>query len=280
MVTVDSMGVNNEIFWEKSLYPQADSFIVYREVSIGTYKRIGALNRTAFSMYTDTNRTIGPANGNPNLSYYKYKLQLRDSCGNYSPLSPWHETIFVQDQQNGNFNWNAYAIESSSPPVANYNLQRRDLVTGIETLVVNTAGSLATDPNYSSFSNTNVKWFVDAVGFSCNPTAKTMLQKVKTKSNQSNDKKFPIGVKENSYSAANFDMYPNPAVNELNIKINFFTGETLSYEITNIVGQVLLVSELKDHITTINCQELPAGIYFVNIKHTSKLIAAKKIVVE
>lgn len=44
-------------------------------------------------MYVDTNRSIGPANGDPNLTYYKYKIQLRDSCGNLSPMSLWHETI-------------------------------------------------------------------------------------------------------------------------------------------------------------------------------------------
>ncbi|MCE3227294.1 MAG: C-terminal target protein [Bacteroidetes bacterium] len=280
MVTADSLGVNNEIYWEKSLYPQADSFIVYREVSLGTYKRIGALNRTAFSMYTDTNRTIGPANGNPNLSYYKYKLQIRDSCGNYSSLGPWHETIFVQDQQNGNFNWNAYAIESTTSPVSTYNLKRRDLSSGIETLIVNTVGSLATDPNYSSFSNTNVKWLVDAVGFNCNPTNKVMLQKVRTKSNQSNDKKFPIGVKENNYTAVNFEVFPNPASHAFSLKINYYAGETLEYEIANVIGQVIHYSELKNQLTNINCSELTSGIYFVNIKQNNKLIATKKVVVE
>ena len=105
------------------MYPAADSFIVYRETTLNTYKRIAAVSRTLFSMYLDTNRSIGPANGNPNLTYYKYKLQIKDSCGNVSPMSLWHETIFIQDQLNGNFNWNQYAIESTtSTPVSNYNL--------------------------------------------------------------------------------------------------------------------------------------------------------------
>lgn len=106
MVTVDSLGINNELYWDKTLYSKIDSFIVYRETSTNIFKRIAAVGKNALSMYTDTARSVGPANGDPNITSYKYKLQFRDSCGNYSALSPWHQTIFVQDQQNGNFNWN------------------------------------------------------------------------------------------------------------------------------------------------------------------------------
>ncbi|MEI8137950.1 MAG: hypothetical protein WCH21_11545, partial [Bacteroidota bacterium] len=141
MVTVDSLGVNNEVYWDKTLFSKIDSFIVYRETSTNIFKRIAAVGKTALSMYTDTARSIGPANGDPNTTSYKYKLQFRDSCGNYSTLSPWHQTIFVQDQQNGNFNWNTYAIENSTlSPVSNYVLNRRNLSTGITNSVSATTG--------------------------------------------------------------------------------------------------------------------------------------------
>ncbi len=45
MVTTDSASLYNEIYWDKTLNPDADSFIVYREVSTNVFKRIGAVSK-------------------------------------------------------------------------------------------------------------------------------------------------------------------------------------------------------------------------------------------
>lgn len=278
-VTVDSLGVNNEIYWEKTLYPQADSFIVYREVSTNVYKRIAGLSRTAFSMYVDTNRSIGPANGDPNLTYYKYKLQIKDSCGNLSPLSKWHETIFIQDQLNGNFNWNMYAIESmTSTPITLYNLKRRMVSTGTETLITSTTGGLATDPLYNSFWPLNVKWFVDAQGFNCSPTSKIMVTKTKTKSNQSNDK-IALGIL--GVNATNLiRVYPNPAKDILNIDLNGLEKTELTIEIRNMLGQLVYKTQSLNQFLVISTNLISSGVYSVNVIQNNKTIFIKKIVVE
>lgn len=277
-VTVDSLGVNNEIYWDKASYPSADSFIVYREVSTNIYKRIAAQHKSVFSMYTDTNRTIGPANGDPNLTYYRYKIQLRDSCGNYSSLSKWHETIYVQDQQNGNFNWSQYAIELSTTPISNYNLKRRDLSTGTETLVTSTTGGSAGDPQYSLVWPNNLKWFVDAIGFNCNPTAKLYLVKTKTKSNQSNDK-HAIGIKEYGFSSF-VKTYPNPAKDVLNIDMNALSKEETTVEIMNAVGQVVYSTKSWNQHLVISTAVISNGVYIVNIKQNGGTVAIKKVVIE
>jgi hypothetical protein len=276
-VTVDSLGINNEIYWDKTLYPAADSFFVYRETSLNVYKKIAGLSRTAFSMYVDTNRTIGPANGNPNATYYKYKLQMRDSCGNYSALSKWHETIFIQDQSNGNFNWNSYAIESSTSPISIYNLKRRDLTVGTETIVTSTTGGLANDALYNTVWPNNIKWFVDAVGFSCNATAKVMVLKTKTKSNQSNDKNA-IGIKEYGYSDI-INMYPNPANDILNIDLNALSKIETDVEIRNMLGQMVYRTKSLNQHLVVNTTDLAGGVYMVNIKQTDRIIAIKKVVI-
>jgi hypothetical protein len=276
-VTVDSLGINNEIYWDKTLYPAADSFFVYRETSLNVYKKIAGLSRTAFSMYVDTNRTIGPANGNPNATYYKYKLQMRDSCGNYSALSKWHETIFIQDQSNGNFNWNSYAIESSTSPISIYNLKRRDLTVGTETIVTSTTGGLANDALYNTVWPTNIKWFVDAVGFSCNATAKTMVLKTKTKSNQSNDKQF-IGIKELEFDGKVI-LYPNPATDVLNVDLNSLPKTETTTEIRNALGQVVYQTKSLNQHLVINTSSLAGGVYMVNIKQNDRIIAIKKVVI-
>jgi hypothetical protein len=288
IVTVDSLGYNNEIYWEKTLYPQADSFIVYRETSLNTYKRIGGVKYSSFSMYTDTNRSIGPANGNPNLTYYKYKLQIKDSCGNTSPMSLWHETIFIQDQLNGNFNWNSYAIELSSPPISNYNLKRRDMTTGTETVVVSTVGNLATDPQYNTFwPITTIRWFVDAIGFSCAPSIigppknnnnTIMLTKTKTKSNQSNDK---IATGINGYDLSNvIKVYPNPANDHINVDLNGLDKTETTVEIKNMLGQLVYQTKALNQYLNITTESISGGVYTVNIIQNSRTIATKKVVVE
>jgi hypothetical protein len=296
-VTVDSLGFNNEIYWEKANYPQADSFFIYREVTTNVYKRIASLPYSAYSMYTDTNRSIGPANGNPNLTYYKYKMQLRDSCGNYSPLSLWHETIFIQDQLNGNFNWNQYAIESTtSTPVSIYNLKRRDLATGTETLVTSTTGGLANDPLYNSFWPSNVKWFVDAVGFSCttnlkyipntvNPNEKSdpnvsiQLVKTKTKSNQSNDKLFATVV-NTLYGNSAISVYPNPAGNWLNVDVSSGLINDIQIEIRNTLGQLILTAAASEKHVSINTSDIANGVYIITISQENKPVSIKKLVVD
>lgn len=288
MVTVDSLGINNEIYWDKGSYTNVDSFIVYREVSTNIYRRIGALHKSAFSMLTDTSRSIGPANGDPKLTAYKYKLQLRDTCGNYSALSLWHQTIFIQDQMNGNFNWNSYAIESSTSPVANYNLKRRDLLTGTETLVGSTTSNVFTDPQYALFWPTNVKWLVDAVGFSCNASlAQTVkggnsiqVLKTKTKSNQSNDRTFPTGTIEIGTGSLGILTYPNPAHGMLYITLNNISTRKINIELVNALGQVLLSKNEVNTTEILNIQNIDSGVYILRIIENTKIIGNRKVIIE
>lgn len=278
MVTTDSLGINNEIYWEKTLYPQADSFIVYREVSTNIYQRIGSVYKSSFSMYIDTNRSIGPNNGNPKLSSYKYKLQLIDTCNNYSGLSLWHQTIFVQDQQNGNFNWNSYAIESSASPVANYNLKRRNVITGAETLVGSTSSNLITDPNYAAFWPTQTKWLVDAVGFNCNPTTKINVLKTKTKSNQSNDRTFPTALYTQSLTDI-IQTYPNPANGSLFVNLNDFNFKDASVKLYNMLGQQVYVGQINSSLFSIDISGLKSGIYMLKIEQNNSVVAIKRVIV-
>ena len=284
MVTVDSLGVNNEVYWDKTLFSKIDSFIVYRETSTNIFKRIAVVGKTALSVYTDTARSIGPANGEPNTTSYKYKLQFRDSCGNYSALSSWHQTIFVQDQQNGNFNWNTYAIENSTlSPVSNYVLNRRNLSTGITNSVSATTGISITDPQYNSLFSTNIKWFVDAQGFNCIPTAKIngiAILKTRTKSNNTNEKTFPVqGVTENNLSFAYVYIYPNPSINNFNIDFSN-SVENVEMRLVDVTGKLILTESINGTHHTVNTKNIDNGLYFIQLYKNNKLVVTSKIVVQ
>src|SRR6185437_4433252 len=129
MVTTDTFFVNNVVYWDKTLYTNADSFIVYR-LSSGTYLYIGAVSKDS-SQLTDTKRSIGgPNGGDPNITSWRYKLAIKDTCGNISAMSPYHETVNIQ-QNNQNLSWNAYAVESpQTNPVNSYEVLRDSLGIG------------------------------------------------------------------------------------------------------------------------------------------------------
>ncbi|MDX2174818.1 MAG: T9SS type A sorting domain-containing protein [Bacteroidota bacterium] len=291
MVTTDSAGINNEIYWDKTLYSRVDSFIIYRETPTitnsltGSYSRIGAVSKSALSMFIDTTRSVGGfINGNPNFTSYKYKLQIRDSCGVYSALSPYHQTIFVQDQQNGNFNWNPYTIEDNTvTPISNYVLTRRNLLTGITSTVAGTSSNLLSDPYYNVFYSANVKWFVDAQGFNCNPTMRLSginALKTRTKSNSTNERAFPtIGIKENNFIFRNLNIYPNPTINKLNI--DFGTNiENGQIELVDVSGRTLIKDSVSGSNYSIYTNNFANGIYFIYIYYKNNLAATKKIVVQ
>ncbi len=285
LTTVDTLGMNNDIFWEKTLYNNVDSFIIYREVSTNVFKRIAAISNNAYSGFTDTVRSVGPANGDPNTTSYKYKLQIRDVCGNYSPLSLWHQTIFIQDQQNGNFNWNPYAIESSTAPVTTYDLYRINLTTSTYSLVTSTTSGFATDPQYNSWQ-TSARWRVQANGFNCNPTNRVsgvMDQKIKTKSNIKNDRiAAPQGI--HAYERANdlISVYPLPAKDIIFVSAKGLANTNYVIEMENALGQIVCTKKIdstSSESQQIDVTTFAAGVYFVNLKLDNKTISVKKVVI-
>ena len=274
-VTVDSLSQYNNIIWDKSAYTNVDSFIVYREVSTNIYKRIGAQDKNALSLFVDTARSIGPANGDPNVSYYKYKLQLRDTCGNYSALSLYHSSVYFITISAGTYIWNSYAVESSVTPVTYYELIRDNNATGTWTVVGNTTGTTLNDPAATSY--TNAIYRVLANGFNCTPTAKVAQQIIKSKSNVKNNfNLIPTGIKTNVLDGVS--IAPNPAKNQLFITFNASLLDATKISILDILGKVVYSSEVQEgNSSTLTVSELSNGIYFVKIEQGKNYIVKKFI---
>lgn len=278
-VTVDSLSQYNNIIWDKTAYTNVDSFIVYREVSTNIYKRIGAQDKNALSLFVDTARSVGPANGDPNITSYRYKLQIRDTCGNYSAQSPWHNTVYFITNTTGTFFWNTYNIEfQGSTPVSTFELVRDNNATGTWTLVGTSAGTSTSlnDPAYSSYPNAIYR--VLANGFNCNPTAKTAQQINKTKSNVKNNFNtggIPTSIQVNTLNASSINIAPNPATSELTISFNSAITTLTKLTVTDVVGKVVYNSEIQEgNSIVVPVNELSNGIYFVKIEqgknHTVK----------
>jgi YVTN family beta-propeller protein len=281
MVTTDSSSFYNYnvVYWDKTPYTNVDSFIVYRkDVVSSTYLRIGAVSANALSEFTDTSFSIGgPNGGNPRYSSWFYKLAIRDTCGNIGNMSPYHQSMFVQ-QSGSNFSWNAYGVESGQTnPVTGYSFLRDDNNTGNWHVLVNTGGLSTTDPDYATYPNGN--WRIDALGFDCAPTMRLSGMGSFIKSHSNTIKPVPMGIEQHSLNNEQIMIYPNPANEE--IKVISEQPTVNSVEIYNLLGEKIystLITENRSAIT-INIATFSKGVYFVKV-NTAKGMDVKKIVKE
>jgi PKD repeat protein len=263
MVSSDSASLNNIIYWDKTPYTNVDSFIVYREVSNTVYKRIGAQHQSAFSTFTDTVRSVGPANGDPNVGSYRYKLQILDTCGNYGPLGKYHNTVYISTNHAGAYNWNLYLVEGSAgTPVSTFDLYRDDINDGTWHAIGFVSGNQFSlnDPSFSSYPLAN--WRVNANGFSCNPTYRygnngTQAAIVKSKSNISNNRGTSI-AKNNVV----LGVYPNPSNGVFTIALSTAKATADVYDLT---GKKAASFNLQSTTSEIDLSNLSNGSYILNI---------------
>jgi hypothetical protein len=261
MVTVDSASTHNIIYWDKTGMSAVDSFRIYREITTFVYQRVGSVPYSALSEFHDYG-------ADPNTTTYRYKLTVLDSCGNESPLSNYHNTIYIVSNNNGQYTWNpGYTIENNTNPVNNYILMRDDYNTGAWHQVAITTGNQNTivDPNYSSFAATANWQVVTAWNISCNPTARqsngTMAAIVKSKSNISNNRTTGLKSLE-----AKLSVYPNPTNGLLNISLPSTQGAA-TIKITSLLGEEVY-SETASTGTvklSVDMSKFQGGVYLVQV---------------
>jgi hypothetical protein len=284
MVTVDTvLAQNNIIVWDKTPYVNlADSFIVYREISTNNYQPIGAVPYSAMSTFTDTVRHKYSNTGDPNAGTYRYKISLRDTSGNYSMLSPYHNTIYITNS-NGTFSWpQLYTIENGANPVTNYALMRDDNSTGNWHMINSIAGTQqsVTDPNYSGFT-ANGAWRVQTIwNINCIPSIINNDPQIMTISlNSSRSNVYRVngnGIQEFG-NTLQVDLFPNPSTGIFSMEV----GNNLNQykiEICNVLGEKVYSATTNNHSTIIHLDS-PSGVYFLTIKSENGT-AVKKIIKE
>jgi len=285
-VTVDSLSLNNVIVWDKTLYPNADSFMVYRDTANNNYALIGTLPYGALSQFTDTARSIGAVNGDPNITTYRYKLAYRDTCGNMSPQSPYHNTIY--NYNSGSlFLWNHYEIQGQTTPVSglsNYVLKRDNLGGTGNYVTAATAGASSTninDPQYATWQTT-ADWRVETIwSITCTPSMRlgennaTQGTIVKSKSNITNNKTTSITkILDRLVS-----VYPNPAHDNFFVHFNSNVIGTFQLKIYSVMGNEvysgLLVNPSGDIMIDLN--KYDNGVYLLQLVSDAGIITKRII---
>ena len=162
IVTCDTITNQNIVVWEKSDKYATDSFYLYRASNPYTvYTLIAALNRDSLSEYEDISSS--------DTACYRYKILLRDTCGNYSQYSEYHQTIHLTYTGNGIFQWTSYEIENSPSPVSAYEFYRDPIANGNWELLASipTSQTSATDADYALYPSARYKVVV-RLSTSCN----------------------------------------------------------------------------------------------------------------
>ena len=286
-VTTDSLSINNIVVWDKTPYTDVASFIIYRETSTNVYTKIALQPYSALSQFIDTARSVvgtfsvSGANGNPNVTSYKYKLQTIDTSGNYGQMSPYHETIYFTNSGNGTFNWNLYTVENAVTPVSLFTLQKDANNTGNWVQVGSASGTAQTlnDPTYTATPNPNYR--VDPIGFSCTPTFRLaggnnnpFAAKVKSHSNQSNNKN--AGINKVSGAGYQIAVYPNP--NNGSFIIETSSAEKQNLQVFDVNGKLVL-SQTIDNKTTIDASTLSEGVYNLSVIGNEGVVNKKMVIV-
>lgn len=87
----------------------------------------------------------------------------------------------------------------------------------------------------------------------------------------------PVGIIEQTKRNLDFDLYPNPAQNNLYISSSNFNIDNATIEIYNTIGQKVLSTQYNKEMVDIS--NLQNGIYFVNISTKGLSVSPKKIII-
>ena len=89
-----------------------------------------------------------------------------------------------------------------------------------------------------------------------------------------------VNVIENKKQQINYTIYPNPAKEVLNIKLEISNEEKTTISISNILGEVVSSSVVENtNSFTLNTNSLKSGIYFVTVSYQGKQ-STKKIIIK
>ena len=253
----------------------------HEAIMIDTWFAVGGAANNAMAVQKSEDDGIANANFPDNmlLNTVGYPIALTTQDGFYSgvgspssttfvgfttlELEPFdYESHFGNDMHTDNASV-ACLVGATGPTASNKVLIGQFTTTGIFTFELNVQIGTPTGgaENYVANSPTGAEIMLSCLTFNSltSTTVGIPVEETKTES---------IGV------------YPNPAKDNINIEIHSSSkAKNVSYKIMNVLGEVVLQSEITNPKSEINVSELAKGLYFVEITTDGKKVV-KKIVKE
>jgi hypothetical protein len=85
------------------------------------------------------------------------------------------------------------------------------------------------------------------------------------------------GVNETSINLE-MSVFPNPTTNYLQLKVGSEKLENLNFQLIDLQGKVIENKKVTAITSTINMEELPKAIYFLNVTKNNQLIKTFKVI--
>ncbi len=263
-----SASNQNKIVWEKPIASNISGYNIYRNIA-GSYAQIAFHPYDSLSEYTDV--TFGV---DPNITSYRYKVSVVDTCGFESGLSFYHETIHLTANLGvgGEVNliWDDYEGASFN----SYNIMLDSTGTGNYNLVASvSAGSFTythlTPPQDSA------EYIIEVVlDSTCTSTQKANHNS--TRSNKGKVQSSSVAANINNIILENSNIYPNPTKDVVNIELR--GAKEWSYQVFNVVGELIYEqNSIVAENDNINVKDWSDGIYIAKIQ-LGKQTINKKIV--
>jgi len=268
MSTVNDVNGKVLCLWQKPALDYISHFNIYRENSIaGQYDFWFSRPYDSTSQWTDQT-------ANPQIRGWRYKVTYVDTCGNESPFGTNHKTIHAITSAGlsggVNISWDHY--EGFSFPT--FYIERYHISTGWVTI------DSIPSTLHSYFDTTTLTGTLQyAINIeapsTCDPS------RVGVNTSRSNVKSQPMMnpnsliENENSFS---FSLYPNPAMNEVFISMENYSGNDFNLKMYNSIGDLVLVQKINTSNPKIDINELAVGFYTLEISNDGNSIVKKLII--
>ncbi len=272
LVGVDSATNKNMVIWNKTPIFSVDSFIIYKETNVaGVFATVGSQKYGDFSTFIDTS-------SNPAQQSNRYRIGYVDSCGMTGGVSYAHKTVHLSISQGIGNTWNLNWDNYEGIYFTTFNLYRGTSKANM-TLLTSIASNIY---SYTDLTPPigNVYYMIEVVNpSSCTPNARTTSANSSFSNIVTNN---PLAI-QSYIDPLSISVYPNPVKNLINISLKLNLKTDINIEMDGIVGHVVYsklykgVSDLFEQ--NIDCSNLSAGVYFLQLKTEGGNIN-RKIIVE
>ncbi len=259
VVTVDSSSTKNLIVWEKPITTGISHFNIYRDV-VGSYTYVDNVPYDSLSQFVDNTAGV-----NPQITQYRYKVSVSDSCGNESDLSDFHQTIHLNAPNlvgnTADLVWQAYGGFSSN---YYYRILRDSTGTNNWEVIDSVSSTTLVYTDIAVPNTSSISYLVQiAIPETC--TAAKAQDHNTTRSNRAIIAgPNPNTINENTFNTLR--VIPNPSTGMFTLH---FDGQAVerNIEIYDVQGKKLVNKLCPKHNKTIgvDISEFETGVYLIKI---------------
>ena len=243
-----------------------DSMLIYREGRrANQYVLIGS--QSAKEGFTFTDKTAYPSQ-----QEYRYKIALKDLCGNVSQQSALHKTIYLSMNKGASESiWNLVW----TPYIGLYEIATYDIYRGTNPDNMEYLNSVS--GNSTSFTDFNA------------PTGKNIYYQIKIADVKCSENDTDTEIRSNIMNfniitgmvggeevASQIEVFPNP--NQGNFTVNV-TNASGDLKIINVLGEIVRVEKLEEMNTKLDITGLATGVYLIEM-NSGKTQSRKKVIVK